>query len=206
MEGKFRRATRIREYFNNLESRVASGEREEQPDVYDKNDWWFAALCTILLSQRGIIRAKEYFSSSEEIVFSNESLSLSFPLSSSIDILFLDIICRRISPRTNENNPFSSLPTFLETTRHESNGYNVKYVFSRRSLVRSSESRGGRLWRRKSGCKWRERRRFPSDPKRNVAFEMPASQPSRANGIARVYKPGTRREKKVFTGKMETSL
>lgn len=76
MEGKFRRATRIREYFNNLESRVASGEREEQPDVYDKNDWWFAALCTILLSQRGIIRAKEYFSSSEEIVFSNESLSL----------------------------------------------------------------------------------------------------------------------------------
>lgn len=114
MEGKFRRATRIREYFNNLESRVASGEREEQPDVYDKNDWWFAALCTILLSQRGIIRAKEYFSSSEEIVFSNESLSLSFPLSSSIDILFLDIICRRISPRTNENNPFSqNLPPHL---------------------------------------------------------------------------------------------
>ena len=32
-----REISRIREYFNNLESRAAS--REEHPDVEDKNDW-----------------------------------------------------------------------------------------------------------------------------------------------------------------------
>lgn len=108
MEGKFRRATRIREYFNNLESRVASGEREEQPDVYDKNDWWFAGPVYNPFVAKGNNKSERiFFLVRGNRLFQRVSLSLSFPLSSSIDILFLDIICRRISPRTNENNPFS---------------------------------------------------------------------------------------------------
>lgn len=177
--------TWIREYFNNLDSRVLRESRQK----------WLVPLYNPFVASR-IIRAEEHiFPRSEELSRFSKRTFPSFRFS----------ICWTNGKKHRSKSVPYHIPPPLKifsfshhSGEENSTGTNVKYLFTtsrsfpgRRIVVhRRTKSRQRVSTRRVNGrARW-----FPADPKRNVAFEMPCDRigitRTRGRNARRRHSPG----------------